>query len=62
MLKRLTVLALLATAAAAHAAIPIRPQINITDYDIHTDLDPATGRMPRSPSRRSKPSTPSSSA
>jgi hypothetical protein len=45
MLKRLTVLALLATAAAAHAAIPIRPQINITDYDIHTDLDPATGHM-----------------
>ena len=45
MLKRLTVLALLATAVAAHAAIPIRPQINITDYDIHTDLDPATGHM-----------------
>jgi hypothetical protein len=32
-------------ATAAHAAIPVRAQINITGYTIHTDLDPATGHM-----------------
>jgi len=33
------------TATALHAAPPARPQINITDYVIHADLDPATGKL-----------------
>ena len=51
MLKRLPILALLtATLVAfgpspARAAIPVRPQIQVTAYVIHTDLDPASGHM-----------------
>jgi len=29
----------------AHAAVPTRPQIDVTGYVIHVDLDPARGRM-----------------
>jgi hypothetical protein len=50
MLKRHPVLALLAALAWAapqpvRAAVPARPQINITGYVIHVDLDPGTGHM-----------------
>lgn len=50
MLKRLFVLAIpavlaVAVIASAHAAIPLRPQIDVTGYVIHADLDPATGRL-----------------
>ena len=46
MLKRFSaaVLAVVAV-ASAHAAIPIRPQIDVTGYVIHADLDPATGKL-----------------
>jgi hypothetical protein len=44
MLKRLTLI-FLAIAATAHAAIPARPQIDVTGYVIHADLDPATGTL-----------------
>jgi len=40
-----TFLAFSATTLALHAAPPGRPQINITDYVIHADLDPATGKL-----------------
>jgi len=33
------------SATALHAAPPGRPQINITGYVIHADLDPATGKL-----------------
>ncbi len=29
----------------ARAAIPLRPQVDVTGYVIHVDLDPATGRL-----------------
>jgi hypothetical protein len=47
MLKRLSllVIAALASTAMSRAAIPLRPQIDVTGYVIHTDLDPATGRL-----------------
>jgi hypothetical protein len=50
MLKRLSDLAIpaalaVAAIASAHAAIPLRPQIDVTGYVIHADLDPATGRL-----------------
>ena len=50
MLKRLSVLAIpaalaVAAIASAYAAIPLRPQIDITGYVIHADLDPKTGRL-----------------
>ena len=45
MFKRLTALSLIALATASHAAIPTRAQIDISGYVIHTDLDPASGRM-----------------
>jgi hypothetical protein len=48
MLKRLPILALFAASLAgfaAHAAIPARPQIQVTAYVIHTELDPAGGHM-----------------
>jgi predicted negative regulator of RcsB-dependent stress response len=46
MLKRLSVVVLAVFAFAnAHAAIPIRPQIDVTGYVIHVDLDPATGKL-----------------
>ena len=46
MLKRFSaaVLAFVAV-ASAHAAIPVRPQIDVTGYVIHADLDPATGKL-----------------
>src|ERR1700679_2810891 len=31
--------------ASAQAAVPLRPQIDVTGYVIHADLDPATGRL-----------------
>ena len=31
--------------ASARAAIPLQPQINVTGYVIHVDLDPATGKL-----------------
>ena len=46
MLKRLTTVVLtVAAIASAHAAIPVRPQIDVTGYVIHADLDPATGKL-----------------
>ena len=36
--------ALFSATLAAHAA-PLRPQINVTAYTIHVDLDPASRRM-----------------
>jgi tetratricopeptide (TPR) repeat protein len=54
MLKRLSAIALpfalpialaIAAIASAHAAIPIRPQIDVKGYVIHADLDPATGKL-----------------
>ena len=30
---------------SARAAVPLRPQIDVTGYVIHVDLDPATGRL-----------------
>ncbi len=36
---------LLSLGAVAHAALPNRPQIDVTGYVIHADLDPATGRL-----------------
>ena len=46
MFRRLLALALLALApAAALAAIPTRQQIDVTNYLIKADLDPATGRL-----------------
>jgi hypothetical protein len=45
MLKRLFAVLVLAAAASAHAAIPIRPQIDVTGYVIHADLAPATGKL-----------------
>jgi tetratricopeptide (TPR) repeat protein len=46
MLKRFSaaVLAFVAI-ASAHAAIPVRPQIDVTGYVIHADLDPSTGKL-----------------
>jgi tetratricopeptide (TPR) repeat protein len=46
MLKRFfaAVLAFVAV-ASAHAAIPVRPQIDVTGYVIHADLDPSTGKL-----------------
>ncbi len=50
MLKRLFAMALLtvvafAAGANAYAAVPLRPQIDVTGYVIHVDVDPATGRL-----------------
>jgi tetratricopeptide (TPR) repeat protein len=46
MLKRLSAVALAAVAIAnAYAAVPLRPQIDVTGYVIHADLDPGTGRL-----------------
>ena len=50
MLKRLFAIALLtvvafAAGADAYAAVPLRPQIDVTGYVIRVDLDPATGRL-----------------
>jgi hypothetical protein len=50
MLKRLSALCLALTVPfttnfAAQAAVPARAQIDITGYVIHTDLDPASGRL-----------------
>jgi tetratricopeptide (TPR) repeat protein len=46
MLKRLSAVALaVVTIASAHAAVPLKPQIDVTSYVIRVDLDPATGRL-----------------
>jgi tetratricopeptide (TPR) repeat protein len=50
MLKRLSVLAIpaalvIAAIASAHAAIPLRPQIDVTGYVIHANLEPSTGKL-----------------
>jgi len=46
MLKRLSVVLVAVLAIAqAHAAIPLRPQIDITGYVLHADLDPSTGKL-----------------
>ena len=48
-LRRLLPIALLALTALAvepvRAAIPLRQQIDVANYVIHADLDPATGRL-----------------
>jgi len=38
-------LALLTALATAHAAIPLRQQIDITNYVIHAEIDPATNHL-----------------
>jgi aminopeptidase N len=43
--RLLPLLCLCAAAFGAHAAIPVRAQIDVTGYVIHADLDPATGRL-----------------
>jgi hypothetical protein len=50
MLKRLSVLAIstalaIAAITSAHAAIPLRPQIDVTGYVIHANLEPSTGKL-----------------
>jgi tetratricopeptide (TPR) repeat protein len=46
MLKRLFAVVLAVVAVAgAHAAVPVRPQIDVTGYVIHADLDPASGKL-----------------
>jgi predicted negative regulator of RcsB-dependent stress response len=46
MLKRLfAVVVAFAGVGSACAAIPVRPQIDVTGYVIHADLDPATGKL-----------------
>ena len=46
MLKRLSAVVLaVAACLSAHAAIPTRPQLEVTGYVIHADLDPATGKL-----------------
>jgi predicted negative regulator of RcsB-dependent stress response len=46
MSNRLIALALAAcTALSASAAVPVRPQIDVTGYVIHADLDPASGKL-----------------
>ena len=47
-MRRLLVVALVFTLRAvtdARATVPLRPQIDVTGYVIHVDLDPATGRL-----------------
>ena len=55
MFKRFLATTLAATfaAASAHAAIPLRPQLDVTNYIIHAEIDPATGLFVTS-----SPSTP----
>jgi hypothetical protein len=45
MFKRLVTVALSLLATAGFAAIPTRPQLDVTHYVIHADLDPTTGKM-----------------
>ena len=46
MLKRLSTVVLAVVAIAnAHAAVPLRPQVDVTGYVIHADLDPSTGKL-----------------
>jgi hypothetical protein len=45
MSKRFIAFCLLLVATAAQAAIPLRPQIDVSGYVIHADLDPATGKL-----------------
>jgi len=44
-LRILGIFLLAFSAAALHAATPGRPQIDVTHYVIHADLDPATGKL-----------------
>jgi len=45
-MRRLLALAFaLGVTANARAAVPLRPQMDVTGYVIHVDLDPATGRL-----------------
>jgi hypothetical protein len=46
MLKRaIPLLAALCLTLCANAAIPLRPQIDVTGYVIHADLDPSSGKL-----------------
>lgn len=46
MLKRLSTVVLAVVAIVnAHAAVPLRPQVDVTGYVIHADLDPSTGKL-----------------
>jgi tetratricopeptide (TPR) repeat protein len=46
MRRRLLAIAFaLGAVASGRAAVPLRPQIDVTGYVIHVDLDPATGRL-----------------
>jgi hypothetical protein len=46
MRRRLLAIAFaLGAVANGRAAVPLRPQIDVTGYVIHVDLDPATGRL-----------------
>jgi tetratricopeptide (TPR) repeat protein len=45
MVKRYLALGLTLLATAAHASVPLRPQIDVTDYIIHAQIDPATNHL-----------------
>src|ERR1700679_1367516 len=46
MLKRLFAVVLAVVGlASAHAVVPLRPQVDVTGYVIHADLDPVTGKL-----------------
>ncbi len=47
MFKRFLAITLAATfaTASAHAAIPLRPQLDVTNYIIHAEIDPATNHL-----------------
>jgi len=45
MFKRLAAVALTLLATASFAVIPTRPQLDVSGYVIHADLDPSTGKM-----------------
>jgi aminopeptidase N len=45
MICKILALGALFSATLAAQAAPLRPQINVTDYKIHLDLNPASGRM-----------------
>jgi tetratricopeptide (TPR) repeat protein len=45
MFKRFAAISLTLLASASFAVIPTRPQLDVTGYVIHADLDPSTGKM-----------------
>jgi aminopeptidase N len=46
MLKRLFAVVLAVVGlVSAHAVVPLRPQVDVTGYVIHADLDPVTGKL-----------------